>query len=246
MTALKEKVAFVTGGSRGIGAATVRALTQLGARVAFTYSTSAAQADELVKTLAREGATALALQADSGEDGAVTRAIEATVAEFGALDIVVNNAGIFDAKPVQEATMADFDRTMTVNVRAVYEASSAAVRHMRAGGTIINIGSGFAVRSPMPGLSLYSTSKAALVGMTKALARDLGPSDITVNIVHPGSTDTDMNPRNGDGAEEQLAWTATGRFAEPEDIASLIAWLASAQARSVTGAEFSVDNGFGA
>ncbi len=243
MQTLDNKVAFVTGGSRGIGAATVRALAHQGASVAFTFNSNETKANALVAELEENGLKALALQADNAENGAVTSAVEAAHAAYGALDIVVNNAGIFDVKPVLDFTMADYDRTANVNIRAVYEACLAAAHLMSDSGRIINIGSTLAVRAPFEGLTLYSLSKAALTGLTKALARDLGPRGITVNIVHPGSTNTDMNPADDEAAASQLDMMAIRRFGDPEDVAALIAWLASPEARAITGAEYTIDHG---
>lgn len=169
--------------------------------------------------------------------------MEQTVATFGRLDILVNNAGIFVAKPIDALTLEDYDETLAVNVKSVFVASQAASKHMREGGRIITIGSNLAARVPGAGLSLYSLSKAALVGLTKGLARDLGPRGITANIVQPGSTNTDMNPANGDHADAQRSLMAIPRFAEPDDIASIVAWLASDESRFATGAAFTLDGG---
>jgi NAD(P)-dependent dehydrogenase (short-subunit alcohol dehydrogenase family) len=243
MSRLNGKVALVTGGSRGIGAAIARRLAGDGADVAITYSASASRAGEVVREIEATGRKALAIQADNLDAEAVEKAVKIAVEHFGRLDILVNNSGIFHAAPVEQLTYEDFEKTIAINVRAPFIASRVAAGHMGEGGRILSIGSNLAVRVPGQGLSLYSLSKAALIGMTKGLARDLGPKGITVNVVHPGSTNTDMNPANGPHADGQRALMAMPRFSDPEDVASLVAWLAGPEAGSVTGAEFTTDRG---
>lgn len=243
MTGLKAKVALVTGGSRGMGAAIAERLAREGANVALTYVSAGDKGRAAIAKIESAGRRGLAIAADNADPAAVRAAVERTVAEFGRLDILVNNAGIFVAKPLDALTLDDFDQTVAVNVRAAFVASQAAAGHMNAGGRIISIGSNLAERVPGRGLSLYSLSKAALVGLTKGMARDLGPSGITVNIAHPGSTDTDMNPADGEHAEAQLSLMAIPRFGKPGDIASLVAWLASDESQFVTGAAFTIDGG---
>jgi 3-oxoacyl-[acyl-carrier protein] reductase len=243
MTGLKDKVALVTGGSRGMGAAIAERLAREGANVALTYVSAGDKGRTAIAKIERTGRRGLAIAADNADPAAVRAAVERTVAEFGRLDILVNNAGIFVAKPLDALTLDDFDWTVAVNIRAAFIASQAAAQHMSAGARIISIGSNLAERVPGPGLSLYSLSKAALVGLTKGMARDLGPRGITVNIVHPGSTDTDMNPADGEHADAQLGLMAIPRFGKPRDIASLIAWLASDESQFVTGAAFTIDGG---
>ena len=243
MSGLSGRVALVTGGGRGIGAAIARRLAADGADVALTYARSAVGAHEVVAAVEATGRRARAFAADNRDAAAVERAVEATVAELGRLDILVNNAGVFIAGPVLELGIADFDETVAVNLRAAFVASRAASARLGEDGRIVSIGSNLALRSGEAGLSLYSMSKAALAGMTRGLARDLGPRGITVNIVHPGSTDTDMNPASGPGAEAQTLAMATGRFNTPDDVAGLVAWLAGPRARGVTGAEFTIDGG---
>ncbi|XVS62389.1 SDR family NAD(P)-dependent oxidoreductase [Actinosynnema sp. CA-299493] len=235
------KVALVTGGSRGIGAAIAVRLAELGADVAITYRTSPGDVVERVQGLGRR---AVAVRADSGDAAAVVAAVEETVAVLGRLDVLVNNAGEFVVGPVEELGVAEFDRTFDVNVRAAFVAVKAALPHLGAGGRVIGIGSNVAERAVFPGFSLYSASKAALVGMTKALARELGPRGITVNLVHPGATDTDMNPADGAVSDVVRGFTALGRYAEPAEIAAAVAFLASDEARYVTGAQLHVDGGF--
>lgn len=243
---LDTKVALVQGGSRGIGAAIVRRLAKEGAQVAFTYVSSADTAEALAAEINDAGGKALALRADSADASAVQQAVEATVKAFGRLDILVNNAGALAVAPVAEFDLADFDRILAVNVRSVFVASQAAARHMGQGGRIINIGSTNAERMPFAGGAPYAMSKSALVGLTKGLARDLGPQGITVNNVQPGPVDTDMNPAAGDFAESLIALMAIGRYGHVEEIASFVAYLAGPEAGYITGASLTADGGFSA
>lgn len=239
---LNGKVALVTGGSRGIGAATAVRLAREGADVALTYVDGKEAASDVVRRVEALGRRAVALRADSAEEaaGAVLRTAEA----LGALDVLVNNAGVGVLGPLGELSLAEVDRVLAVNVRGVFLASQAAAVRMRDGGRIITIGSCMTQRVPGPGGTLYATSKSALTGLTKALARELGSRGITANIVHPGPTDTDMNPADGPFAAGQAAMTAVGRFGTAEEVASMVAYLADAA--YVTGAEFSVDGGHAA
>jgi 3-oxoacyl-[acyl-carrier protein] reductase len=242
---LENKRALVTGGSRGIGAAIVKRLAGEGAHVALTYVSKPDQAAETVKAAQALGVKSLAIQADSADAGAVAAAVERTVRELGGLDILVNNAAIYTGGIIDEVRLEDFDRTLAVNVRAVFVATQAAVKHMKEGGRIINIASCNTQRVPIPGQSVYSMSKAALVGLVKGLARDLGPRGITVNNVNPGPVDTDMNPATSDFAKTLLDKVmAIPRYANGEEIASLVAYLASPEAAFVTGASLSIDGGF--
>lgn len=247
MTAvLDDKVAFVTGGSRGIGEAVALKLAEDGADVALTYRDSAERAADVIESIKALGRRAWAVQADSADPTAVRETVDQAAAEFGRLDIVVNNAGIGVFSPVEDLSLEDIDRALDINVRAPLVASQAAVRHMAAGGRIINIGSCMGERAAFPGGSLYATSKTALTGLTKSLARELGPRGITVNLVHPGPTDTDMNASDGPGADMQKGFTALGHYGQPSDVAATVAHLAGDTGRYVTGATIAVDGGFAA
>jgi NAD(P)-dependent dehydrogenase (short-subunit alcohol dehydrogenase family) len=246
MASLAGKVALVTGGSRGIGAAIVRRLAEEGADVAFTYMSSADRARSVALEVEASGRRCIAIQADSADSNAVVEAVERTAAELGGLDILVNNAGIFPFGPPEEVTREVLDRTLAVHVRAVFIASQAALRHMGAGGRIISIGSCLAHRVPYPGVALYAMSKSALIGFTRGLARDVGKRGITVNVVDPGSTDTEMNPADGPSADVARARTAVGRYARPEEVAAAVAYLAGESGAFITGASIAVDGGFAA
>jgi 3-oxoacyl-[acyl-carrier protein] reductase len=238
-----RRVAFVTGGSRGIGAAIVRALAEDGFSVAFTYVRNETAANAIADGLKAGGRDVVAIQADSSDTDSLVQAIEKTIKTFGRLDVLVNNAGIFMTTPIDEVSAAEIDHSLAVNTRSVLVASQAAARHMQPGSRIISIGSNLAERVPFPGLTVYSMTKAALIGMTKGLARDYGPRGITVNLVQPGSTDTDMNPADGEHASAQAALTALGGFGEPQDIAAMVAFLAGNGGRQITGALVTVDGG---
>jgi 3-oxoacyl-[acyl-carrier protein] reductase len=237
---------LITGGSRGIGAAVALRLAEEGADVILTYENSAERATDVVEQIKARGRRALAIQADSAIPEALTTAVDEAVATFGRLDILVNNAGVFHVGPLEDLGPAEIDRTLAVNVRAPFAASQAAVRHMGRGGRIISIGSNVGERAVFPGLALYSMSKTALLGMTKGLARELGPRGVTVNLVHPGptDTDTDTNPADGPNAEAIAGFTAVGRYAEVAEIAATVAHLASADGSYITGASIPVDGGF--
>lgn len=245
-TRLNGKVALIQGGSRGIGAAIVKRLAAEGASVAFTYANATAQAKALQHSIIADGGKALAIQADSADANAVQLAVAKTVETFGRLDILVNNAGVLAVAPLLEFDLEDFDRTLAVNVRSVFVASQAAARHMGQGGRIINIGSTNAERMPFAGGGPYAMSKSALVGLTRGLARDLGPLGITINNVQPGPVDTEMNPADGEFAESLMSYMAVGRYGTVEEIASFVAYLASPEAAYITGASLTVDGGFAA
>ena len=243
---LSGQVAFVQGGSRGIGAAIVKRLARDGAAVAFTYVSSASKAEELVATITAAGGKALAIRADSADAVAVQHAIRQSVTRFGRLDILVNNAGVLVWGHLEELTLDDLDRTLAVNIRSVFVACQEAAHHMGKGGRIINIGSTNAHRIPMAGGSVYAMSKSALVGLTKGMARDLGPRGITVNNVQPGPVDTDMNPADGESAEQLKGMMALARYGKDDEIASFVAYLAGPEAGYVTGASLTIDGGFSA
>jgi 3-oxoacyl-[acyl-carrier protein] reductase len=246
MAALTGKGALVTGGSRGIGAAIAKRLATDGADVAITYVSAREKAQAVVAQIDTLGRRGLAIAADSAHPGAVAAAVEQTAAEFGRLDILVNNAGIFIPSPFEDTTLDEVERMWTVNIRAAIVASQVAIRHMDQGGRIIHIGSCLAERVGSPGLTLYAMSKAALIGLTKGLARDLGPRGITVNCVEPGPIDTDMNPASGEGAVEQRKSLALGHYGTGDDIAAMVAHLAGDGGRFITGASILVDGGFAA
>jgi 3-oxoacyl-[acyl-carrier protein] reductase len=246
MGGLEGRVALVTGGSRGIGAAVAHGLAKAGADVALTYLSAEDRAGEVGAAISKTGRRPLVMQADSGDPAAVRGAVERTVAERGRLDILVNNAGVFPVGPIEQVTLEEAERTMAVHALGSFVAAQAAAKHMGEGGRIVNIGSCFAERVPYAGLSLYAMSKAALIGLTKGLARDLGERGITVNVVHPGSTDTDMNPAEGPEADAEREYIALGRYAAAEEIAATVVALAGDAGRYVSGAAIPVDGGFAA
>lgn len=243
---LTGKVALVTGGSRGIGAAIVKRLAQDGAFVAFTYASAQQQAEDLVRATATEGGRAAAIRADSGNAEVVKDAVSETVRIFGRLDVLVNNAGIVVVAPIEQFSLDDFDRMVAINVRAVFVASQEASRHMSEGGRIITIGSVNSDRMPFAGGSVYAMTKAAVAGFTRGLARDLGPRGITVNNIQPGPVDTDMNPANGPASDFLKSMIAVGRYGQGSEIAGLVAYLASPEAAYITGASLLIDGGFAA
>ncbi|GAA2720756.1 3-oxoacyl-ACP reductase family protein [Actinocorallia aurantiaca] len=243
---MNGKTALVTGGSRGIGAATAVRLAEEGADVVLTYRDGKDAAEDVVRRIEALGRKGLALRADSGDAEEAVDAVRRAAEAFGRLDVLVNNAGIGVLGPLEGLASEDVDRVLAVNVRGVFLASQAAATLMTAGGRIITIGSCMADRVPGPGGVLYAMSKSALTGMTKALARELGGRGITANIVHPGPVDTDMNPADGPYADAQASLTALGRFGNAEEIASMVAYLAGPEASYVTGARLSVDGGHAA
>ena len=243
---LSGKAALVTGGARGIGAGIARRLAADGARVAITYSASRAAAEALVEQLTAAGGEAVAIQADAADEAATRAAVSETVRRFGRLDILVNNAGVGVAAPIGETRMADFDHCVGVNFRAVFVAMQEASRHLGEGGRIITIGSVNGDRVPFGGGAVYAATKAAVAGLTRGVARDLGPRGVTVNLVQPGPIDTDMNPADGPWAEAGRSATALGRFGETRDVASLVSFLASDEARFITGASLNIDGGYNA
>ncbi|MEV4441303.1 SDR family oxidoreductase [Streptomyces sp. NPDC049577] len=240
------KAALVTGGSRGIGEAIVLRLARAGADVAFTYRENEELAVGVVARVKEAGGRAIALRADAADAEAVRGAVAAAAAEYGRLDILVNNAGAGVLAPIADLALADVDRVLAVNIRAPFLAVQAALAHLREGGRIITVGSCMAERVAFPGATLYATSKTALTGLTKSLARELGPAGITANLVHPGPIDTDMNPADGPAADAQASLTALGRFGTAGEVAETVAYLAGPAGAYVTGASIAVDGGFAA
>ncbi|MFI9424028.1 SDR family oxidoreductase [Streptomyces achromogenes] len=243
---LNGRTALVTGGSRGIGAATARRLAEGGADVALTYVHDKDAADAVVRDIEALGRRAVALRADAADADEAVDAVRRAAAELGGLDVLVGNAAVGVMEPLENLSLADIDRVLAVNVRGVFLAARSAAALMGPGGRIITVGSCVTARVPGPGATLYAMSKSAVVGLTKALARELAGRGITANVVHPGPTDTDMNPADGPYASGQAAMTALGRFGTAEEVASMVAFLAGPEAAYVTGAEFSVDGGYAA
>ncbi|RCJ28444.1 oxidoreductase [Nostoc minutum NIES-26] len=243
---LTGKVALVTGGSRGLGAAIAKRLADDGAAIALTYTTSPQKADEVVFAIESAGGQALAIRADSADVEAVKNAVAETVKVFGRLDILVNNAGVAALAPIDQFSMDDFDRLVAVNIKGVFVATQEAVRHMGEGGRIVTIGSINSDLVPFVGGSVYALTKGAIAGFTRGLARDLGPRGITVNNVQPGPTDTDMNPADGPFADGLKKMIALGRYGQSSEIAGMVSYLASPEAAFVTGASLKIDGGFAA
>lgn len=240
---LTGKVALVTGGSRGIGAGISKRLAADGASVAITYTKGADAAAAVVKSIEAAGGKALALQADATDAAAVKKAVEDTVASFGQLDILVNNAGTAIPKPFEEATLEELDLVININIRGVFVATQAALKHLKDGGRIITIGSAVGERMATPGLAAYAATKGAVKMFTQGLSREVGPRGITVNNVQPGPIDTDLNPAAGDWATPQIANTALKRYGHVDDIAAMVAFVAGPEASYITGANLTVDGG---
>lgn len=243
MSKLANKVAIVTGGSRGIGAAIAKRLAADGARVAITYAKDAKSASAVVKAIEGSGGKAIAIQADSRDADAIKGAVAKTVEAFGSLDILVNNAGTGFPKPFEEGTIEEFDHVINLNVRGVIIATQAALKHLNNGGRIITIGSCVGERDMTPGLAVYSATKGAVKMFTQGLSREVGGRGITVNNVQPGPIDTDLNPASGDWAAPQLALTALNRYGTVDEVAALVAFVASPEAAYITGANLTVDGG---
>jgi len=243
---LTGKVALVTGGSRGIGAAIAKRLAQNGASVAITYAKDTGAASDVVKAIELQGGKALALQADAADVEAVKSAVEETVATFGRLDVLVNNAGTAIPKPFEEVTLEEMDRVININIRGVYVATQAALKHMKSGGRIISIGSAVGERVGAPGLVPYAGTKGAVKMFTQALAREIGSRGITVNNIQPGPIDTELNPAAGDWAVPQKAATALNRYGHVDEIAAMVAFVAGPESSYITGANLTVDGGMNA
>jgi 3-oxoacyl-[acyl-carrier protein] reductase len=240
---LAGKVAVVTGGSRGIGAAIARRLAADGASVAITYAKGAEAAASVVQAIEAAGGKALAILADAADADAVRKAIEKTASTFGRLDVLVNNAGTVIPKKVEETTLADFDRVFAINVRGVFVATQAALKHLKAGGRIIMIGSCVGERVLIPGLAAYAATKGAVKMFTQALAREVGPRGITVNNVQPGPIDTDLNPASSEWAAGQKATVPLDRYGTVDEVAALVAFVAGPESSYITGASLTVDGG---
>jgi 3-oxoacyl-[acyl-carrier protein] reductase len=243
MSKLKDKVALVTGASRGIGAAIAQRLAAEGANVAITYAKDASSAAGVVKAIEAAGRKAFAVQADAADADAVRSAVELTAKTFGHIDVLVNNAGTAIPKPFEESSLEEIDRMFDINVRGVLVATQAALKHMPNGGRIISIGSCVGERMMTPGLTAYSATKGAVKMFTQGLSREVGRRGITVNNVQPGPIDTDLNPASGGWAAPQLANTALNRFGRVEEVAALVAFIASPEAAYITGANLTVDGG---
>ena len=246
MKPLKGKVALVTGGSRGIGAASARHLAAAGANIAITYSASADAAAELVKGLEALGVKAAAYHADAAEPQSLPQVVEQIADDFGGIDILVNNAGTFSVGMIGAVDEADYRRVMTINVDAVFTMTQAVLKVMPDGGRVINIGSVLGERASTAGISTYNASKFALAGLTRSWAKDLGPRNILVNDVQPGPIDTVMNPADGPNADHMRSNTALGRYGQPDEVAALVAFLAGPEATYITGATINVDGGWNA
>jgi 3-oxoacyl-[acyl-carrier protein] reductase len=243
---LQGKVAIVTGGARGIGAAIARRLAADGAHVALTYQSSSSIAETLVAEITAAGGSAQAIRSDAADPAAIIAAVNKVVEAHGRIDILVNNAGIAVMGPIDDFSLEDFDRTVAVNVRGVFAGVKAVLRHMGQGGSIVNISSTNALRMPMAGAAVYAMSKSALSGLTQGLARDLGPRGITINNVLPGPVDTDMNPEKTEFGASLHDFMAIKRHGRPEEIASMVAYLSGPEAAFITGADLLVDGGFAA
>jgi 3-oxoacyl-[acyl-carrier protein] reductase len=246
MSKLVNRVALVTGGSRGIGAAIAKRLAGDGARVAITYAKDASAASAVVQAIELGGGKAIAIQADAANVEAVQAAVEKAVQTFGRLDVLVNNAGTAIPKTFEETTLEEMDRVIYINIRGVFAATQAALKHMKDGGRIIMIGSAVGERAVAPGLVPYAATKGAVKMFTQALSREVGSRGITVNNVQPGPIDTDLNPASGDWAVPQKAATALSRYGHVDEVAALVAFVASPESSYITGANLTVDGGMNA
>jgi 3-oxoacyl-[acyl-carrier protein] reductase len=245
-TKLEGKIALVTGGSRGIGAAIAKRLAADGANVAITYTKGADAAASVVKEIERSGRKAIAIQADASDAKAVEAAVEKTVTTFGRLDVLVNNAGTVIPKRFDETTLEEMDLVIDINIRGVLVATQAALKHMQSGGRIIMIGSSVGERDIVPGLVPYSATKGAVKMFTQGLSREVGSRGITVNNVQPGPIDTDLNPAAGDWAVPQKAATALDRYGRVDEVAAVVAFVAGPESSYITGANLTVDGGMNA
>jgi 3-oxoacyl-[acyl-carrier protein] reductase len=240
---LEGKTALVTGASRGIGAAIAKRLAADGAKVAITYARGADSAASVVKSIESAGGKAIAIQADATDPRAVRAAIDKAVSSLGKLDILVNNAGTAIPKKFEETTLEEIDQVINLNIRGVFLTTQAALKQMNNGGRIISIGSCVGERMMTPGLVPYSATKGAIRMFTQGLSREVGDRGITVNNVQPGPIDTDLNPAAGDWAVPQKAVTALNRYGNVQEVAALVAFIASPEASYITGANLTVDGG---
>jgi 3-oxoacyl-[acyl-carrier protein] reductase len=243
MSTLTDKVAIVTGGSRGIGAAIAKRLAAEGARVAITYAKDATAAAAVVKSIEANGGKAIALKADATDFEAVTAALAKAVATFGRLDVLVSNAGMVIPKPFEETSLEELNQVIDTNIRGTLIVAKVALKHLKDPGRIILIGSCLGERVLTPGVVAYSATKGAIKMFGQGLARELGKRGITVNTVQPGPIDTDLNPAVGDWAIPQTANTAMGRYGKAEEVAALVAFLAGPESSYITGANLTVDGG---
>src|SRR5246127_5637869 len=246
MSKLADKVALVTGGSRGIGAAIAKRLSADGANVAITYAKDANAASAVVKAIERDGGKAIAIKADAADAKAVKGAVEKAVATFGRLDVLVNNAGTAIPKPFEETTLEEMDRVIDINIRGVFATTLASLKHLKDGARIIMVGSAVGERAVAPGLVPYAATKGAVKMFTQALSREVGRRGITVNNVQPGPIDTDLNPASGDWAVPQKAATALDRYGRVDEIAAMVAFVAGSESSYITGANLTVDGGMNA
>jgi 3-oxoacyl-[acyl-carrier protein] reductase len=240
---LEGKIALVTGGSRGIGAAIAKRLAADGAAVAVTYTKGADAAAPVVKQIERAGGKAIAIQADATDADAVKSAVDKTVAALGGIDVLVNNAGTAIPKKFEETSLEEMDEMLNLNVRGIFVATQAALKHMKNGGRVITIGSCVGERMMTPGLVAYSATKGAVKMFAQGLSREVGGRGITVNNIQPGPIDTDLNPAAGESAVPQKAATALNRYGSVDDVASLVAFVAGPEASYITGANLTVDGG---
>lgn len=243
MIDLRGKKALVTGGARGIGAAITLGLAENGADVAFTYQRAKEKAEELVKTVEALGRKAVAIQADSADPEAIARSVNEAVSQLGGIDILVNSAAIGHMGTIADLDLDEYQTLMDINVRAPVLFAKHVIPHLGKGGRIISIGSGLGEKVPFPGITPYAMSKAALTSFTRGLSRDLGPQGITVNLVQPGSTNTDSNPADGAAADFQRSLTSLGRYGDPREVANAVVFLASPAASLITGAILNADAG---
>ncbi|TAH36112.1 MAG: 3-oxoacyl-ACP reductase FabG [Alphaproteobacteria bacterium] len=246
MTVLQGKLAVITGGSRGIGAATAVRLAEMGADVAITFSKSDAEAKAIVQKITAMGRKAQAYKVDHTTPKAVGETVDKIGQDFGKIDILVNNAGIYEQKSLPDLTDAEFEKMFNINVYSVFAATRAAIKFMPDHGRIINIGSVLGERAIFPGMTAYAMSKFAVAGMSRAWAWDLGARKITVNCVEPGPINTDMNPENAEYSDEQRKMNPLSRFGQPKEVAAVIAFLASPESANVNGATIGVDGGMNA